>query len=283
MMVSDFFHWMIINVHIMYYFSGDDVQEFPEHSHASSVIQLLMLPNLRLLADFNKMQDCSVETVNRLLQVYSGVCKCRNVLDADKKSLLHIACKIMDFKVVKMMVEEFSFDPNIQDVDGNTALHIACQAQKAQTVIYLLNLPTCDPNIRNRQGMTALHCASQTNCHSVTQFLLNSNRIDERIKDEVRKYPVGVDLNSPVEKINRINGNLRTEAKVFEAGDETRAYVENSGEYEVEHRRHRPDNLNSLFVGLDGHNTSTSKFKTSLTRLTNAIKAWNILLVYINW
>ena len=144
--------------------------------------------NMQLLSDFNRVQGCSVETVRNLLDLYGGpLNKNKKIFDGEMKSLLHIACRHMGVQVVKMMVEDYNFDPNDKDPKGNTALHIACQAEKNQTVLYLLNSPSCNPNIRNEKGMTPLHIASQNELNTLIRFFLNSCRIDEEIKDEVRK------------------------------------------------------------------------------------------------
>ena len=124
------------------------------------------------------------------LQMYESQCILRSVYDVDMKSLLHLACELMDFRVVRMLVEKYNFNPNDQDIGGNTALHIACKAHKTQTVMYLLGTPTCNPNIRDRGGRTALHIASTSSRNSITRFFLNCKRMDQEIVEEVRRTSV---------------------------------------------------------------------------------------------
>ncbi len=114
----------------------------------------------------------------------------RNVFDVDMKSLLHLACELMDFRVVKLLVEKYNFNPNDQDVAGNTALHIASKAGKSQIVVYLLGYPACDPNIRDRGGYTAYHLAFLGGRNSITRFFKKCKRMDHAVVEEVKRISI---------------------------------------------------------------------------------------------
>ena len=128
-----------------------------ERKKKTSLISLKELPDLMLLSEFRETVWCSESDIRTLIHSHAKQCDCdiRNLVDADGKSLLHIACERMGFRVVKMLIEGYHFDPNEQDTNGNTALHIACEEEKYQIVQYLRLLPTYNPNIRNNKGMIA--------------------------------------------------------------------------------------------------------------------------------
>ena len=114
------------------------------------------------------------------------------VRDSSMKSLLHIAVEMMGFRVVKMMMEEFNFEPNEQDISGNTPLHVACLYQKVQIVMHLLSVPYCDPNVQNGEGMTPLNVCARVGSDVVTKHLFNCRRVDKNIQDYEGKTAVEI-------------------------------------------------------------------------------------------
>ena len=107
----------------------------------------------------------------------------RDARDSAHKNLLHVACRQMEFRVVKLLIDKYNFDPNIQDSSGDTPLHIACEAKKIQTAIYLANLTTCDPNLLNSEGLTPLHVAAKEGPALLISHLLGVERLDQSVKD----------------------------------------------------------------------------------------------------
>ena len=139
------------------------------------------------------------------------------------RSLLHYAAERMRFRAVKMMIEEFNFDPNLQDISGNTPLHLACLAQKVQNVMYLLSTPSCDPNILNMVGDTPLHMCATIGVDVVTKYLFNCRRVDKNLKNA--KGKTGVELmdercSALVKGCNRESGAMspRSENGLSEEG-----------------------------------------------------------------
>lgn len=136
---------------------------------------------LTLLREFKKASDCSVEKARSILQTYEG--DVRDIHDASKKSLLHIACENMGFRVVKLLVDELNFEFNEQDVSGDTPLHIACSAQRVQSAMYLSNKPSCNPNIKNSDGLTPLHIVTSRRNILLIKHLLGLALLDRSVED----------------------------------------------------------------------------------------------------
>jgi len=61
----------------------------------------------KLLQEFKKMPKTCEKDIRTLLGVYKGHCDLLSLRDSSMKTLLHIAAVRMEFRVVKMMLEEF--------------------------------------------------------------------------------------------------------------------------------------------------------------------------------
>jgi ankyrin repeat protein len=82
------------------------------------------------------------------------------------------------------IVEENDFlseeaECNIVDEKGKTMLIVACRAQQIKVVARLLQYSTINLNIRDNQGRTALYYAVEQGNASIVQALLNHNTIEE--------------------------------------------------------------------------------------------------------
>ena len=108
----------------------------------------------------------------------------RYIRGTENDTMLHFASKSMDFRVIKLLLESYDFDPNETDQCGNTALHLAIQSEKIQNVMYIGRQPICDPNIRNRDGSTPLHSAVIVGSVVILRFLLNLPRLDRNLKNK---------------------------------------------------------------------------------------------------
>ena len=141
---------------------------------------------------FQESQLGKVKKSRGSLEYFACYCKDINVQNADKETLLHLACKVINqysVQLVKFFVDSQanleSVDihnqlplhiaasrslaivklcckqsiVNEQDKDGNTPLHIACYSSKMDIVTYLLEDMKCIPILRNSKGQTPLHCA----------------------------------------------------------------------------------------------------------------------------
>ena len=141
-------------------------------------------PEVALLCQFLGAQDCSVKVVDAFLESNEKQCRLQNIYDSNLRSFLHIASNSMGFRIIKLLIEKYNFDPNEQDGDGNTPLHIACEAHKTQTVMYLCSLTTCDPNITNGNGDTPLHIAAQNGSVILMRYLLKMAGLDLDVRDK---------------------------------------------------------------------------------------------------
>lgn len=149
----------------------------------------------QLLNDFREAKGCTVAEAKDILRAFQGNVK--DIRDPSRKSLLHIACAVMDFRVVKLLVEEYGLEIDDQDSSGNTPLHIACSSQKVQSVMYLVNNSLCDPNVRNNEGLTPLHAASRHGPMGLLKHLLSIKGLDTTVKDSSGRTAIEIIQSNP--------------------------------------------------------------------------------------
>ena len=101
------------------------------------------------------------------------------VRDYKQRTLLHHACWNGWFDVARILVEEYSCDPNALDDVGSTPLHWACHSS-TDIVKYLVLKRHCDPACRNRYASTPLHwaCRSKQPDIEMVRFLAEDQRAD---------------------------------------------------------------------------------------------------------
>ena len=75
-------------------------------------------------------------------------------LNEDGDFLLHIACQWGDLDIVRYLITDERFNPNLQNTKLDTPLHIACH-DKSLNIIRLLLERKCSINIPNKKGETA--------------------------------------------------------------------------------------------------------------------------------
>lgn len=154
------------------------------------------MSEVSLINNFREAKGCGRDEVLGILSRYQG--ELQSIRDPSQKSLLHIACEIMDFIVVKTLVEQYALDVNEQDSQGNTPLHIACQNQMVQTVVYLTKAPSCDPNSRNNDGFTPLHIAARNGPGIIITHLLTMPTLDRGVLDREGRDAITIIRNDPV-------------------------------------------------------------------------------------
>ena len=103
-------------------------------------------------------------------------------------SVLHLACRDMNLKKLKFIVNNCVGDPHIVD-KGNTLLHAFCNSfsKTADTEIltYLCKKCECDPLLENFDGYTALECAIMNGgkkCLVIIRCLIEQHGCDKLFK-----------------------------------------------------------------------------------------------------
>ena len=82
--------------------------------------------------------------------------KINEACDGNGNTLLHIACKFGNVKVVKVIRDygiRIQCDPNATNNDGDTPLHLACRVDNPQIAEVLLDMKS-DVNVQNKDGET---------------------------------------------------------------------------------------------------------------------------------
>lgn len=101
------------------------------------------------------------------------------IRDYKQRTLLHHACWNGWLDVVKILIEQYSCDPNAVDDVGSTPLHWACHSS-TDIVKYLVLERGCDPTSCNRYRSTPLHwaCRSKQPDVKMVRFLVQEARCD---------------------------------------------------------------------------------------------------------
>lgn len=148
-----------------------------------------------LLEEFKKAKGKSTEEILEILERHREVLK--DARDEKGRSLLHLACKLMEYRIVRKLVEDYDFEINRQDANGDTPLHIACRAEKTQSVIFLTKVSGCDPNVKNRNGSTPLHIAARKGPVLLITHLLAMGNLDRSITDKEGRDAISVIRDDP--------------------------------------------------------------------------------------
>ena len=82
-------------------------------------------------------------------------------VDSNGDAPIHVACKNLSLKCLKVLLSGHNCNPNQQNAAGNTALHIVCRIeQKTMDFVQaLISTPGIDPEVANHAGLTPVEVA----------------------------------------------------------------------------------------------------------------------------
>ena len=94
-----------------------------------------------------------------------------NQTDANRNTLLHIACLRNALDIVKLLVHHCSIDA--KNSDGDTPLHVACKQNHHDILKCLLEGQHRKlDSLKNKDGSTPLHCACSSSAIDIIKFLI---------------------------------------------------------------------------------------------------------------
>lgn len=108
-------------------------------------------------------------------------------IDQYGSTLLHLASKLNQAPIVKLLVDNPRVNINQPNLDNETALFTAVNKQSLGAIQLLVESKNLDPNVQERvlsAGWTALHCAVYRDETDTVKMLLNRNDIDLSLKDD---------------------------------------------------------------------------------------------------
>jgi ankyrin repeat protein len=119
----------------------------------------------------------------------SKTCQHIDINDSDSEgfSALHIAINNKRLDLVKILLEDSSFNNNninnnininTKDNSGNTPLHLACKDECIGIVQYLLTIPKIDINSMNNSNNTPLHIAIEYKHFEIAKYLIEFKDIE---------------------------------------------------------------------------------------------------------
>ena len=82
-------------------------------------------------------------------------------IDNNGDAPIHVACKTLSLKCLKVLLSGHNCNPNQQNAAGDTALHIVCRIeQKTMDFVQaLISTPGIDPEVANHAGLTPVEVA----------------------------------------------------------------------------------------------------------------------------
>jgi ankyrin repeat protein len=100
----------------------------------------------------------------------------------------HVLClsTIENYKIIELMqyyILMNGWNPDISDSEGNTVLHIACQINKFALVRYLVNQAQCNLNMENRKGSLSIDMATSL---IVIKYLLQHDQVSVSSKTIIK-------------------------------------------------------------------------------------------------
>jgi ankyrin repeat protein len=118
-----------------------------------------------------KDKDSNVEDFRKVVE--NGACGLHELIDENRKTLLHHAASLGRSEEVNLLLEKGT-DPNVKDKNGNTALHIAARKGNLQAIQFLISEGAII-DAQNNNGDTALHMATLDGQAGSIQTLLKNN------------------------------------------------------------------------------------------------------------
>lgn len=101
---------------------------------------------------------------------------------------LHLASKQGYLDAVKVLVEEFGFDPTVRDLNyQETPLHCACQNGYLSIVKYFVDKHCCDVETQDMSGLTPLHFASRKGHINIVKYLSNEQNCNLQARDKLQQ------------------------------------------------------------------------------------------------
>ena len=94
-----------------------------------------------LFTAFNAADKSSHFKICQLVKTYSKLCNISSFRDEHGQTLLHIACARMSLGTVKILVEDYGFDPIVEDDNGVTPIMIAQRQRKLSVSEYFDDFP----------------------------------------------------------------------------------------------------------------------------------------------
>ena len=103
---------------------------------------------------------------------------------------LHLASRSGLLNAVKVLIEEFDFNPNVRDTNyQETPLHYASQFGNARIVKYFIE-HGCDAEIKDMNNLTPLHYASRHGHLDITKYLSSIQGCSLEARDNHQQTPL---------------------------------------------------------------------------------------------
>ena len=113
---------------------------------------------------------CKRKQINIVQCFNNSTCNFKQT-DANRNTLLHIACLRNTLDIVKLLVRHCSIDA--ANSDGDTPLHVACKLNHHDILKYLLEGQHRKlDHLKNKDGSTPLHCACSSSAFDIIKFLI---------------------------------------------------------------------------------------------------------------
>ena len=110
-------------------------------------------------------------------------------LSHTKSAPLHVAAIYGHLEVMKYLINNFNFDPNIVGVHGRTALYYACSNGHHEVAKYLIKECHCNPDTRFEKD-TLLHIAAAHGHLDLVKYFVEDLNIDVDIQGLMKWTPL---------------------------------------------------------------------------------------------
>ena len=98
----------------------------------------------------------------------------------EESKALHIASYNGDIDIIKYLIEDAHFDPDVKDAINRVPLHYASSNGKAEVVEYLTKYQNCDPCFEDSLKMNSLHFAIEKGHLHVLRYLVELGNFQDK-------------------------------------------------------------------------------------------------------
>ena len=118
------------------------------------------------------------------------VCHCNvDAENSDGDTPLHVACKQNHHDILKYLLEgQHRKLDHLKNKDGSTPLHCACSSSAFDIIKFLIQGQYCEPTETDPEGNTALHIACKVGNVGIAEYLINTGKSYLK-KRNARGYP----------------------------------------------------------------------------------------------
>ena len=136
-------------------------------------------------------------------------------LNEDGDCLLHIACRWGNVDIVRYLITDQTYNPNVQNTSSNTPLNASSEHGNLDVIKILVSRKDCDLNVPNERGNTPLHTACKHGHHSTVEFLIADQKCQLNTQNREGETPLHIAIgHGNLDMVNLLVGSRECDLSI---------------------------------------------------------------------